>query len=169
MRGRGHGFFGRGGRRGRAWPGFPHHHHGPIHPDMDIVCSEDSFTVTVELPGLQKKDVDISVKDNMLTISGEFITTPRQPEDAPEPYDGYDIMDDDAEEVFLEKDDDSDDQKPRFILHERRAGKFRRCVRLPHWVDVEKVKATMVDGVLTILIQKPESEKAEPARKISIL
>ncbi|CAG7853890.1 SubName: Full=Uncharacterized protein {ECO:0000313/EMBL:CCA67934.1} [Serendipita indica DSM 11827] len=171
MRGCSRGPFGRGGWSGRAWPGFPHHPHGPIHPDMDIVCSDETFTVTVELPGLQKKDVDISVKDNVLTISGEFITTPQQPDDTPEPYDGFDIMEDDAEEVLLEKegDKDDDDKKPKFILHERRAGKFRRCIRLPPWVDVEKIKATMADGVLTLVIQKPEPEKGEPARKISIL
>lgn len=40
-------------------------------PATDINESDDSFTVTADLPGIDKKDVQISVKDNVLTISGE--------------------------------------------------------------------------------------------------
>ncbi len=38
---------------------------------LDIAESEDEFTVQAELPGLNSEDVDISVVNNMLTISGE--------------------------------------------------------------------------------------------------
>ena len=40
-------------------------------PAMDIRESKDAYTVTAELPGLTKKDVEITVEDNVLTISGE--------------------------------------------------------------------------------------------------
>eukprot|EP01156_Anaeramoeba_ignava_P012197 Anaeramoba_ignava/a488136_8.p1 GENE.a488136_8~~a488136_8.p1 ORF type:complete len:143 (+),score=30.72 a488136_8:36-464(+) len=44
-----------------------------FNPTVDIEENEDKFTFHAELPGLDKKDVNISVKDNVLTISGEKI------------------------------------------------------------------------------------------------
>ena len=38
---------------------------------MDLAETKDGFELTVELPGLEEKDVDVSVADNMLTVSGE--------------------------------------------------------------------------------------------------
>ena len=40
-------------------------------PAMDIRESKDAYTVTAELAGMSKKDFDIAVEDNVLTISGE--------------------------------------------------------------------------------------------------
>ena len=42
-----------------------------FNPTVDIEENEEEFTFHAELPGLEKKDVNISVKDNVLTISGE--------------------------------------------------------------------------------------------------
>jgi HSP20 family protein len=38
---------------------------------MDLAETKDGLELTVELPGLEEKDVDVSVADGMLTISGE--------------------------------------------------------------------------------------------------
>lgn len=40
-------------------------------PATDIRETDDAFHVSVELPGLSKKDVNVSVENNQLTISGE--------------------------------------------------------------------------------------------------
>lgn len=40
-------------------------------PKVDIEELDDDFEFHVELPGLNKKDVKINVKENVLTISGE--------------------------------------------------------------------------------------------------
>ncbi len=40
-------------------------------PNTDVVEEKDKYLVKVELPGLDKKDVDIKVEDNILSISGE--------------------------------------------------------------------------------------------------
>ncbi|HEX7006529.1 MAG TPA: Hsp20/alpha crystallin family protein [Alphaproteobacteria bacterium] len=42
-----------------------------IAPKMDIAETDKAFEVTVELPGIDEKDVDISVTDGVLTIKGE--------------------------------------------------------------------------------------------------
>jgi HSP20 family protein len=40
-------------------------------PAVDIVENEDSLLLTVEIPGVNKEDVKLSVENNVLTISGE--------------------------------------------------------------------------------------------------
>lgn len=40
-------------------------------PAIDIHEDEDKYTVTADLPGLQKEDISLSVMDNILTIKGE--------------------------------------------------------------------------------------------------
>jgi len=40
-------------------------------PAIDFTESDTRYMITAELPGLEKSDVDISVQDGMLVISGE--------------------------------------------------------------------------------------------------
>lgn len=40
-------------------------------PDTDMSETENAYTLTMDLPGLKKDDVDVSFTDNRLTISGE--------------------------------------------------------------------------------------------------
>jgi len=40
-------------------------------PAMDVVEKEKEYQITAELPGLDEKDVEVSVADDTLTIAGE--------------------------------------------------------------------------------------------------
>lgn len=40
-------------------------------PALDLYQNADNVTATVELPGLRKEDIEISLQDGTLTISGE--------------------------------------------------------------------------------------------------
>jgi HSP20 family protein len=54
-------FFGNGGRAtARRWV-----------PAMDLVETEDHLILRADLPGLERGDVNIEVKDGALTVSGE--------------------------------------------------------------------------------------------------
>lgn len=53
----------------------------------------------------------------------------------------------------------------KYHRREREAGKFSRIITLPGQVDVNKVEASCVDGILTVLL--PKSESAKP-RQISV-
>jgi len=44
---------------------------GAMMPKMDLMEDEDVFRMTFELPGLDEKDVEVEMKDNVLTIKGE--------------------------------------------------------------------------------------------------
>ncbi len=40
-------------------------------PKLDVAELKDKFEIKAELPGMDEKDIDLSVEDGLLTISGE--------------------------------------------------------------------------------------------------
>jgi len=48
---------------GREWAGFD--------PSIDVVETDQEVKVTAELPGMDAKDVDVSISHNVLTLKGE--------------------------------------------------------------------------------------------------
>jgi HSP20 family protein len=53
-------FFGQGTSSSRRWV-----------PAMDLVETEDHLVLRADLPGLSHEDVEIEIKDGVLTVSGE--------------------------------------------------------------------------------------------------
>lgn len=67
-------------RLGRGWPfNWPELHRSEPRalrafehmPNVEVKENDKSYTVTVELPGLDEKDVKVTVEDDMLAITGE--------------------------------------------------------------------------------------------------
>ena len=60
----------------KMWFGFPFH---DLQEDMDIAWSprldvsetENGLEIVADLPGMEKKDIKVSLEDNLLTIQGE--------------------------------------------------------------------------------------------------
>jgi HSP20 family protein len=104
-------------------------------PNIDVNETDQAFEITVEMPGLRREDVEISLDNDVLTIRGE-------------------------KKFEAEK----EDEKGRAHITERAYGTFFRAIQLPTHVDPSAVQATMADGVLKITIPKPaqsESRKIE--------
>jgi HSP20 family protein len=40
-------------------------------PSIDVTETDKEIEITAELPGLERKDIDISIEDDLLTIRGE--------------------------------------------------------------------------------------------------
>jgi HSP20 family protein len=107
-------------------------------PAMEIAEDKSALVVTAELPGLDAKDVDISVDDGVLTISGEKHEERKEGTEESEHY-----------------------------LFERRYGSFRRSFTLPTSVDVDKINADFENGVLKVMLPKSEKAKAK-GKKIEV-
>ena len=106
----------------------------PVFPAVNVWQGDDAVAVTAELPGVEPADIDISVKDKILTLSGTR-KGPEIPEDA------------------------------RWHRNERSYGAFTRAIQLPFAATEDKVEARMADGVLRIVVGRPEEDKP---RKIKI-
>jgi HSP20 family protein len=94
-------------------------------PNVDINEFEDKFQLYVDVPGVDPKDVEITLENGVLTITGERFTQAEK-----------------ADEKIIRR------------RSERGTGRFHRRFILPESVDAEKVKATDRHGVLEILIPK---------------
>ena len=106
---------------------------------VDIRADQDHFYVEAELPGFKKDDIDITLENQTLTISGQR-----------------------SEET---KQGGNGANKGELLLHERRYNRFLRSFTLPPTVDEQTVNAKLNDGVLTITLNKREETKP---RKISV-
>jgi HSP20 family protein len=105
-------------------------------PSIDVTENDKEIEITAEMPGLERKDVEISVEDNLLTIRGE-------------------------KKIEREQTDDKrKDDRKNVHLAERSYGVFYRVLQLPAGVDPSSVKATMANGVLRLTIPKPA--KSQP-------
>jgi len=66
-----------------------------------------------------------------------------------------------------EKQEEKEEKKKDYYLHERRFGSFERRFRVPDGVDADKIEASFKKGVLTITLPKsPEAQK--PEKKIAV-
>jgi HSP20 family protein len=93
-------------------------------PAVDIVETPKEFTLTAELPGMDLKDVTLSVEDGVLTLRGEKVEERKEEEDK------------------------------KIYLYERTYGAFQRSFALPAGVDSSKVSAEFQKGVLKVHIPK---------------
>lgn len=66
-----------------------------------------------------------------------------------------------------EKQEEKEEKKKDYYLHERHFGSFERSFRLPEGVDADKIEASFKKGVLTVTLpKKPEAQK--PAKKVEV-
>lgn len=100
----------------------------PVFPAVNIWQGDDAIAVTAELPGVDPSELDVSVNDNLLTISGKRA--------APEAGDGA-----------------------TWHRRERGFGEFSRAIRLPFEAEDDKVEARLQNGVLRVVIGRPEEQK----------
>lgn len=99
-------------------------------PAIDVSQDKDKVYVTVELPGMKKEEIDVSLHDGVLTISGE-----------------------------VKREEHEGDKKSDAFREERYYGRFHRSVTLPAEVDANKVSAVYRDGILEIELAKAETAK----------
>ena len=66
-----------------------------------------------------------------------------------------------------EKQEEKEEKKKDYYLHERRFGSFERSFELPESVDAEKIEASFKKGVLTVTLPK-KAEAQKPAKKIEV-
>jgi HSP20 family protein len=105
-------------------------------PAVDVVEKKDAYVFYAELPGVDASAVDVKFEQNVLTIRGTKKST----------------IDAAAGEL-------------RVYAAERITGAFERSVRLPEFVDGERISAEFTNGLLTVTV--PKAQAAQP-RKIEI-
>ncbi len=108
-------------------------------PAVDVREFSDRFQLLLDVPGVEPKDVEITLDNGILTVAGSR-----------------------TEEKTAGGNGADHPQQQRI---ERPVGQFHRRFILPDTADAEKVNATGKNGVLEIVI--PKQPKAQP-RRISV-
>ena len=102
----------------------------------DVIEKEDAYQLEAELPGFNKEDIKIDLKDNLLTISASH-----------------------------SENNDEKDNEGKYIRRERRSTSYQRSFRV-EGLKPEDIIAQYRNGVLTVNIPKKEvlPEKEEVHR-----
>jgi HSP20 family protein len=66
-----------------------------------------------------------------------------------------------------EKQEEKEEKKKDYYLHERNFGAFQRAFQVPDGVDADKIEASFKNGVLTVTLPK-SAEAQKTAKKIDV-
>lgn len=106
----------------------------------DIVEKDNSYELTIELPGYDKKDIQAEVNEGYLTIT-----------------------------ATRETQNDETDEFGKVIRKERYSGSCKRTYFVGEAVKDEDISAKFENGELKMVIPKKEEKKEEVAKGVSIL
>ena len=101
-------------------------------PKLDMFEEDGQLIIKAEMPGISKKDLDISLENDILTIKAEKKEEKEEGEKGTTNY-----------------------------TRERRFGQYIRYMTLPTRVDAENITATLKKGLLEIKMPKAEELKAK--------
>jgi HSP20 family protein len=109
---------------------------GTLAPRVDVSETPKELRLTFELPGVEEKDIEVSLAGNELTVKGEKKS---------------------------EREEKKDQDEGR-VYHriERSFGAFQRTLTVPFDVEPGKVAAEFTNGVLTVTVPKPEGAGEKP-------
>ncbi len=122
---------------GRNLPSMPDFGKG-MSMKVNVAETDAAVEVTAEIPGVEPKDIDVQLKDGVLSIKGE--------------------KKDEREEK---------DEKKNYHLVERSYGMFSRSFPVGNDIDAEKISATFDKGVLKVTLPKLPAAK-DKVQKIEV-
>lgn len=93
----------------------------------DISETDNQYQVKVDVPGIDKQDVKLDYRDNVLSIKVQ-------------------------KDSFV----DHEDEQQNVVMNERHTGTLQRQYMLPN-VAADKISASQADGVLTITLPKTQA------------
>mgnify|MGYP003574679417 FL=1 len=99
-------------------------------PATNVEETEDELLLSAELPGMTIEDIEIEVKNNVLTVQGE------------------------------KKDEKEEREDRRYHLWERSFGSFKRTFTLPRTVVTDEISAEFKDGILSVRLPKAPEAKS---------
>ncbi|KAL2825029.1 30 kDa heat shock protein [Aspergillus cavernicola] len=139
-------------------------------PRFDVRETSDAYHLDGELPGVAQKDIDIEFTDPQTVVikgrsereSHSTNNTNSNPEQQPQTED----QDEGSDVVKVPGDNykqvTKSTEKPRYWVSERSVGEFQRIFNFPTRVGQDDVKASLKNGVLSLVVPKaapPSSKK----------
>ena len=111
---------------------------GLLSPKVNVAETDKGLEITADLPGIDQKDIEISLTGDILTLKAEH-----------------------------KAEKEEEDEKKQYHLVERSFGTFMRRFELPFEADTDKVEASFDKGVLKISVPRSAAAE-EQVKKIPI-
>ncbi|UCC20568.1 MAG: Hsp20/alpha crystallin family protein [Promethearchaeota archaeon] len=125
-------------------------------PLTNILESEVLYYILVELPGLDKKHVKISLQEGILELRGEKEIKKKEKKDDKKDKDKKDEKKD--KEKKKEKDKEI---KGTFLRRDIRSTNFYTCFHLPDDISTEEIDASFKNGILRLKLPKKGADISE--------
>jgi len=106
---------------------------------LDLIEEKDKYLLNADVPGFNKDQITLNIKDGMLTLSGETSSN---------------------------KEESDPDRK--FHRVERSRGSIYRSIRLPPNVKENNITASCENGVLKVVLPKEEMKETKKERKVTV-
>ena len=97
---------------------------------MDVHETADAYNMHVSLPGWKPEDVNVTVQEGTVTVSGEYKQAPEK-----------------------------DEENKTWHVRERSFASFQRTFSFPMPIDADRAEAKFENGELTLTLPKAESAK----------
>lgn len=152
--------------------------HNKFLPSFDVKEDKDAYTLEGEVPGIERKDIVIEFSDDQtLTIRGR---TKHSREEGQRPHAVSEIKEGEApaKESGLSDNKDVATTGSKEVAHrapahqltywlsERSVGEFARSFSFPSRVDQNNVKASLENGILSVVL--PKRTEQNISKRISI-
>lgn len=98
---------------------------------IDVYATDDQVVITAAVPGIQPDDLQLTVHQNTVTLSGSLQNVT----------------------------DTEEGKKATWYLQELPSGSFRRSITLPFEVDAGRADASFEHGILRVVLPKAEAAK----------
>lgn len=119
-------------------------------PLVDVRELDNAYILEMELPGLDENNIDISLKDNVLSIASLSEAVKR---------DSQDEAKEAKKDLVEEREEQKDEAK--WLIRERKTYSFTRRFTLPKDIDENAVSAQFKNGLLTITVNRKEEAQAK--------
>jgi HSP20 family protein len=103
--------------------------------ELDMYEEGDNIIVKVKAPGFKEENIDITIEDGSVTVTGK-----------------------------MEEKEEEEDKKKKYYRKEFRSQSFTRRVDLPVQVKASKAEAEYENGVLTLVLPKAEEAKPKSVK-----
>ncbi|KAL7311889.1 hypothetical protein PS15m_009600 [Mucor circinelloides] len=150
---------------GTLMPSFLNHA-GTRYPTTDILETKYCYELQAEVPGFDKKDIQIEVPDSHTVVLKGTMQQEHKMESPPASSDTQaaegtsDTQQITATVANKEKQVGQAPQGHQWWVQERVSGSFFRSFQLPIDIDPQTIKASCANGVLKVTIPKTEGKKS---------
>ena len=104
----------------------------------DVKSDDKEYTLSIELPGIDKQNINIALEDGYLTV-----------------------------EAVRNHEETEKDEKSNYVFRERTYGRMSRTFYVGDGIREENIKAKYDNGILTVVVPKYREEE-QPLKRIAV-